>query len=77
MSKEVECPLKDMTVKCSREMTPDGLCMEHSVLFDTWGCNGGYRLYDLFPREVVRRNFRNWLRKLTKKDIKLLMKNTI
>lgn len=65
-----KCNLPNVRIDCEGRITLDGLCMAHSILFDHWGCNGGYELYETKPREEARKVFKDWLIALTDDDIK-------
>ncbi len=70
------CPLEETNEnsQCGGGMTPDGLCMAHSILFDYWGCTGGYDLYDSLPRFEARSRFETWHKGLGVSDIEKMKK---
>ena len=59
-----ECRLKDVRFKCAGRMVGN-LCIEHEVLFDIWGCNGGYEIYEDEGRDIGRKKFKKWLEGLS------------
>lgn len=73
------CPLKGQNKNspCGGGLTHDGLCFNHSVLFDHWGCGGGYEIYELSGKASARAAFRLWHKKLSANQIKNLQDNSI
>lgn len=68
-----KCRLNNLRVDCEGRITPDNLCMAHSILFDFWGCEcEGYFQYDKHPRHKARRMFRDWIKGLTDRDIYII-----
>ncbi|KKM73443.1 hypothetical protein LCGC14_1410410 [marine sediment metagenome] len=61
---------------CGGRMTPDGLCMNHSILFfDWWGCNGGYDFYETLPRLEARARADKWHKGLDLNDLDRILRD--
>ncbi len=72
----MDCPWNEANENspCSGRMTPDGLCMAHSILFDFWGCCGGYDQYNSLPLLEARASVDKWHRSLSQSEIERIQK---
>lgn len=66
------CPVGASAVPCGGPLvSAEGICLHHSVLFDTWtGHHGGLAVYRQpeLSREEKRQRFRDWLNTLTREQ---------
>ena len=69
----MECELKGVRILCGGRMVGN-LCMDHEVMFDIWGCNGGYKIYDERGRKEGQKEFRKWLESLSDKGLEAARK---
>lgn len=74
MSKGPNCRHRNLTVKCSKSMHPEGgICVHHAILFDVWIQGIDERLLEGKPMFVVMSMFTTWLSKISRKDAMLFL----
>ena len=66
-----ECEIKN----CQHEVYAEGVCLWHYPLWETWGYEGGYALYEEYGREKGSKVFELWLSNLTHQQIVNILTN--
>lgn len=54
---------------CEQEIYAEGVCFFHYPLWEAWGYNGGYEIYQFEGREKGSSCFKKWLNELNHQKI--------